>query len=375
MINFVAQPKAQFFDNNGNPLSGGKVFVYLPGTTTKTNSYPTLADAIALTNANTNPVILDSRGEANIASNRSVKLVITSSTDADPPTTPINTIDNWSLISDTITGTLGNKVLVLTDVANGVNYLALSNASTATSVLMTVNGSDTNAGLSIFPKGTAPLVLASGGDIGIASVSNFTFASGVGFFIVDALATDGSAFRFREGTNNGTNYVGLKAPASIASDITHTLPGSLASVNGQVVTGATTGILSFGTLLGTPATATEQETATSVTAAVTPGVQQRHPSSAKAWCYLTYSTGTPTATASYNIASISDTGTGAATLNLTTAFSSANYCLLGNKVGATTPIRPLIVTNTSASVYDVIFKDDSGTNTDGNSFSAAYGDQ
>jgi hypothetical protein len=48
------------------PLSGGKVYVYLAGTTTATNSYPTYTDAVLGTNANANPVVLDANGEASI---------------------------------------------------------------------------------------------------------------------------------------------------------------------------------------------------------------------------------------------------------------------------------------------------------------------
>jgi hypothetical protein len=55
-------PKQQFFDANGQPLVGGKVYTYLAGTTTPVASY---VDAAGVT-TNTNPIILDSRGMANI---------------------------------------------------------------------------------------------------------------------------------------------------------------------------------------------------------------------------------------------------------------------------------------------------------------------
>ena len=56
------QPKAQFFDASGAPLVGGKVYTYAAGTTTP---LATFTDASELTH-NTNPVILDSRGECNL---------------------------------------------------------------------------------------------------------------------------------------------------------------------------------------------------------------------------------------------------------------------------------------------------------------------
>jgi hypothetical protein len=55
-------PKLQFFDLNGAPLSGGKLYTYVAGTTTPLASYTDFTGNIA----NTNPIILDSRGEANV---------------------------------------------------------------------------------------------------------------------------------------------------------------------------------------------------------------------------------------------------------------------------------------------------------------------
>ena len=55
-------PKIQFFADNGTPLAGGKLYTYAAGTTTPLASYTTYAGTVA----NTNPIILDSRGEANV---------------------------------------------------------------------------------------------------------------------------------------------------------------------------------------------------------------------------------------------------------------------------------------------------------------------
>jgi hypothetical protein len=64
-------------------LNGGKAYVYQAGTTTLDASYPTYADALAGTNANANPVILDSNGEAAIylQSGRLYKVKLTDSLD------------------------------------------------------------------------------------------------------------------------------------------------------------------------------------------------------------------------------------------------------------------------------------------------------
>lgn len=62
MAVLTPQPKMQFTTAAGVPLSGGKVYTYIAGTTTPQATYTDYTGA----NANTNPVILDSRGEANI---------------------------------------------------------------------------------------------------------------------------------------------------------------------------------------------------------------------------------------------------------------------------------------------------------------------
>jgi len=87
MATLTPNPKIQFFDINGNPLVGGKLYSYLAGTTTLT---PTYTDAGQGTQ-NANPVILDSRGEASVwlGTGVSYKLKLTTATDVD-----IWTVDN-----------------------------------------------------------------------------------------------------------------------------------------------------------------------------------------------------------------------------------------------------------------------------------------
>lgn len=54
----VGGAAAQFFDNNGTPLSGGKLYTYAAGTTTPQTTYTTSAGSVA----RTNPIVLDSAG-------------------------------------------------------------------------------------------------------------------------------------------------------------------------------------------------------------------------------------------------------------------------------------------------------------------------
>jgi len=46
------QPKAQFFDANGNPLVGGKVYTYAAGTSTPLSTFTDASEGTANTNPN-----------------------------------------------------------------------------------------------------------------------------------------------------------------------------------------------------------------------------------------------------------------------------------------------------------------------------------
>ena len=62
MASLTPTPKQQIYGSDGNPLVGGKIYTYAAGTTTP---LATFTDAGGLT-ANTNPIILNSLGQANI---------------------------------------------------------------------------------------------------------------------------------------------------------------------------------------------------------------------------------------------------------------------------------------------------------------------
>lgn len=57
-LSFIGGAGWQFFDDNGDPLSGGKIYTYAAGTTTPLATYTTRTGLIA----NTNPIILDAAG-------------------------------------------------------------------------------------------------------------------------------------------------------------------------------------------------------------------------------------------------------------------------------------------------------------------------
>jgi hypothetical protein len=80
------------------------------------------------------------------------------------------------------------------------------------------------------------------------------------------------------------------------------------------------------------ATKGEQETGTSTTKGVTPGNQQEHLSASKMW--VSWTGGSTTINASFNVTSIANTATGDADGTLTTNFGGA-WCSLVKTVDAT----------------------------------------
>jgi hypothetical protein len=67
---------------------------------------------------------------------------------------------------------------------------------------------------------------------------------------VNLIIDNQKEIRFRETTANGTNFIGLKAPASVSADLTFTLPATDGTANQVLVTNGS-GVLSFATVGGT----------------------------------------------------------------------------------------------------------------------------
>jgi hypothetical protein len=91
-MNLSPLPIQKFFANNGRPLVGGKLFTYEAGTTTKIATYTDSSGGTP----NTNPIILDFRGECEVwlDPNLTYKFVLSPPSDTDPPTAPFWTVDD-----------------------------------------------------------------------------------------------------------------------------------------------------------------------------------------------------------------------------------------------------------------------------------------
>jgi len=208
-------PKAQFFDATGAPLVGGKVYTYAAGTTTP---LATFTDASATT-PNTNPVILDSRGECNLwfSTATSYKVVLKNADDVTQWTvdniSTYGTIasqnaNNVSITGGTITGitatfnVTGNVSGNAGTVTNGVYLTAtqtLTNKTlTGLASASTVNdsaGTGYTIGYRKFPQSTNTTVAAS--DVNkhlyvgaTTTVPSGVFTAGDNFIVVNS--TSGS---------------------------------------------------------------------------------------------------------------------------------------------------------------------------------------
>jgi hypothetical protein len=83
----IEYPKIQGFDSNGNLAAGYEIWTYAAGGSTPVASY----SDHGLVSANTNPVILNSRGEADVYTGVALKLVFT--IPGGDPASPIWTVD------------------------------------------------------------------------------------------------------------------------------------------------------------------------------------------------------------------------------------------------------------------------------------------
>lgn len=114
----VAGAGWQFFDNNGVPLSGGKLFTYTAGTTTNHATYTSSSGGTA----HTNPIVLDAAGrvpggsEVWLSIGLAYKFIAKTSTD----------VQLWS--ADNITGIAGASLIQNFAGTGSQTVFTLSNA-------------------------------------------------------------------------------------------------------------------------------------------------------------------------------------------------------------------------------------------------------
>lgn len=137
---------AQFFTDNGDPLTGGLLYVYTAGTATPATTWTTNSGAVA----NTNPIVLDAAGrtpnEIWLNSGATYKFILKTSTGV-----LVGTYDNVPAIDDptvfnnliTVTGTntlIGTSVPAYTSYVAGMTLSFIPVATNTGAVTIDVDG-------------------------------------------------------------------------------------------------------------------------------------------------------------------------------------------------------------------------------------------
>src|SRR3990167_9708082 len=123
----------QFFLSNGTVASGYYLYQYQSGTTTHADTY---TDSGAGT-ANDNPLILNSAGRPaqDIYISQAMKFVLATSTDTDPPASPIWTIDTISAV-DQLWQILSKSVDYTTVAADNYKLITIDASGAARTVTL-----------------------------------------------------------------------------------------------------------------------------------------------------------------------------------------------------------------------------------------------
>lgn len=145
------QPKMQFTTAAGVPLSGGKVYTYIAGTTTPQATFTDYTGATP----NTNPVILNSRGEANIWLGGALyKFKLTDANDVE-----IWTVDYISAPTSAVSPVLSGSVTIDSDTPGP----ALKITQTGTGPVMRVQDSA--------DPDTTPFIIDTNGNLGLGTAT------------------------------------------------------------------------------------------------------------------------------------------------------------------------------------------------------------
>jgi hypothetical protein len=157
-------PKAQFLSANGQPLVGGLVYTYAAGTTIPITTY-TSASGLS---ANTNPIVLNARGEADIwfTNGVSYKIVLKDSTGS-----TIWTVDNVTIAGSMSTQNSNAVSITGGTIGSGVTFNGntTGTASNVTGVVAVANGGTGSA--TAGPARTNLGAAASGANADITSLN------------------------------------------------------------------------------------------------------------------------------------------------------------------------------------------------------------
>lgn len=324
---------AQFFDDNGDPLAGGKVYSYVAGTTTPKATYTTNVGNVA----NTNPIILDAAGRTTneiwLEVGVQYKFIVKTSTD-----TLIGTYDNLPAINDpysinsllgSVTGTnaiAAAATPTLTAYAAGSTYSFIAANTNTGAVTLSIDGLTAK---SVTKDGSTAL---TAGDIKAGKLTWVEY-DGTVFQLVNNIVIGGSvtSATITGSTITGGTIDSLATPLPVASGGTASSTAATAfDTLKQAATDTYTGVVEL-------ATSAEATAGTDTTRVVTPATLRSAVNTTgtapiyapRAWVVFNGS-GVIAIRASGNVTSITDNGVCDYTINFTTAMPSANYAAVAS---------------------------------------------
>lgn len=191
------QPKMQFTTAAGVPLSGGKVFTYIAGTTTPQATFTDYTGATP----NPNPVILDSRGEANIwLGGATYKFRLTDANEVE-----IWTVDYISAPTSAVSPVLSGNVTIDSDTPGP----ALKITQTGTGPVLRVQDSA--------DPDTTPFIIDNAGNVGIGTATPTAQLEATGAAKIGSLTLTSAPLPVASGGTNATTAANARTNLGAAA--------------------------------------------------------------------------------------------------------------------------------------------------------------
>jgi hypothetical protein len=238
------------------------------------------ADSVTITNSATGAnafgnvavsgqttVAADSTNDTLTLAAANSNVVLTTDATTDTVTVGLGT----DLVVGSVTATTGNLAtlanVTCVDVTSSgsanLTNAVISTSLTVSSISFTGGGTTTIGPDNSLPTDPSDLLIRSNGNVDVVldyddneSAQAFRVKDGDnnimfsvdedGISVANGTSSTGAVIRLGEATANGTNYVGIQAPASLAANVTYTLP-TADGTSGQVLTTNGSGTLSWAT--------------------------------------------------------------------------------------------------------------------------------